>query len=333
MNTHHIHQERRTMLRRMSAVLAGAFVIGMTLSAPAVAQEKPSLRVLVGFPPGGSVDILARNLAEAMRDDFGTIIVENKPGAAGRIALAQLKAAKPDGLTVIVAPSPGFVLFPHIFKKLDYDPNKDFTPISQLASMPFGITTGPNTGVKTIAEMAAKAKADPINVTVGSSGEGSAGHVLSAWLGQAVNAKMTHVPFQGGAPANLAMLAGTVGYRIDALSETTDLHKTGKARILAVTSSKRYEQLPDVPTLKELGINLEASSWFAMFAPAGLPRDVQDRLNQAVVKAIKRPDFAEKLNKMGFEPNGTSAAQLAAQQKIDFDAWAIPAKAINLQLD
>lgn len=327
------HTRLLTTRRHLWRPLAAAVLAATLGSGAALAQDKPSLKVIVGFPPGGSVDVLARNLAEAMRDDFSAVVVENRPGAAGRIALGQIKATKPDGLTVIVAPSPGFVLFPHIFKKLPYDPLQDFTPISQLASQPFGITAGPGAGVRTIAEMADKARKDPNSATVGSSGEGSAGHVLSAWLEQLLGIKFNHIPFQGGAPANIAMLGGTVAYRIDALSETTEFHRSGKARLLAVTGARRDPQVPDVPTLVEQGVNMDASSWFGLFGPAGMPAEVVDRLNRAAVRAIKRPDVADKLLKLGFEPIGSTASELGMRLRNDFSAWEKPAKSTGLSIE
>lgn len=333
MKNHTTPTLRRTVLRPLAGMVMASLLGASMMAQPALAQDKPALKVIVGFPPGGSVDVLARNVAEAMRDDFSSVVVENRPGAAGRIALGQMKGTKPDGLTVIVAPSPGFVLFPHIFKKLDYDPNRDFTPISQLAAQPFGITAGLNANVKTVAEMTDKAKKDPNSATIGSSGEGSAGHVLGVWLGQLLNVNFTHVPFQGGAPANNAMLGGTVAYRIDALSETTEFHKGGKARLLAVTGAKRDPQVPDVPTLKELGVNMDASSWFGMFGPAGLPPEALDRISKSVIKAIKRPDVADRLLKMGFEPIGSTPGELGARLRADFSAWEKPAKGTGLSLE
>ncbi|MGA8514876.1 MAG: tripartite tricarboxylate transporter substrate-binding protein, partial [Burkholderiaceae bacterium] len=140
-----------------AAVLAGL----TALSLAAGAQDKPPLKILVGFPPGGSADVIARLIGDALRDDFGSVIVENKPGAAGRIALQQTKAAKPDGQTVVVLPSGPMVLFPHVYKKLDYDAVKDFTPVSLIARFQFGLVSGPATNVKTVPEMLAKAKSDP----------------------------------------------------------------------------------------------------------------------------------------------------------------------------
>lgn len=331
MNARQITWPRRTLLRA-GALAIGAGALAGGLPGAVFAQDKPVVKILVGFPPGGSVDVLARVVGEAMSGDFN-VIVENKPGAAGRITLGQLKAAKPDGQTLVIAPSPGFVLFPHLYKKLDYDPTRDFTPISELAIQPFAITTGASSGVKSMQELVEKAKANPASASFGSSGEGSAGHILGAWLDQLLGVKLAHVPFQGGAPATTAMLGGHVGYKIDALSETTDLHRSGKARILAVTGSRRDRQVPDVPTLKELGIAMEITSWFAMYGPAGMPKEVVDRLNASVTKAVKRPDVTEKLAKLGFETVGSTPAELANQQKVDFEAWGRPVRALGLSLD
>ena len=318
-----IQARRRALLQRLGALGIGMGAIALGVPGSLRAQDKPVVKILVGFPAGGSVDVLARVIGEAMGADFN-VVVENRPGAAGRIALGQLKAAKPDGLTLAVAPSPGFVLFPHLYKKLDYDATRDFTPICELAIQPFA---------KTMQELVEKAKANPAGATFGSSGEGSAGHILGAWLDQLLNVKLSHVPFQGGAPATVAMLGGHVAYKIDALSETTDLHRSGKARILAVTGSKRDPQVPNVPTLKELGINMEVTSWFGMFGPAGMPKDVVDRLSQSVMKAVRRTDVAEKLAKLGFETVGSTPTELAALQKVDFDAWGRPVKTLGLSLD
>lgn len=332
MNAKQTKLPRRALLKPLGALAMGVGAVILGLPAPAGAQDKPAVRILVGFPPGGSVDVIARVIGEAMRDDFNTV-VENKPGAAGRIALGQLKAAKPDGLTLAIAPSPGFVLFPHLYKKLDYDATRDFTPICELAIQPFAVTTGAASGVKTIQELADKARSNPGSATFGSSGEGSAGHILGAWLEQLLNVKLSHVPFQGGAPATVAMLGGHVAYKIDALSETTELHRTGKARILAVTGPRRDPQVPDVPTLKELGVNMEITAWFALYGPAGIPKDMVDRLSQSAIRAVKRPEVAEKLAKLGFQTVGSTPAELAAQQRIDFDAWGKPVKALGLSLD
>lgn len=311
-------------------------VIGFSLLAAlplAMAQDKPNLKILVGFPPGGSADTIARQIGIAMKDDYASVVVENKPGAAGRIALQQLKKSAPDGQTVIILPSGPMVLFPHVYKNVGYDAVKDFTPISLLARFQFGIVSGPGSNVKTIAEMLAKAKADPASASYGTPGAGSLPHFLGVMLEQTSGTALNHVPFQGGAPANTALLGGHIGYKMDVVSETAPFHKDGKVRIIAVTGSKRDAQIPEVPTLKEQGINMDATAWFAMYGPAGMPAATLAKLEGQVRKAVSRPEMREQLTKLGNEPIGSTSAELAAEQKADFARWEKPIKATGVLLD
>ncbi|HSV35925.1 MAG TPA: tripartite tricarboxylate transporter substrate-binding protein [Ramlibacter sp.] len=304
-----------------------------SLAMPAMAQDKPPLKILVGFPPGGSADVLARLVGDAIRDDFSQVIVENKPGAGGRIALAAVKAAKPDGQTVIILPSGPMVLFPHVYKKLEYDAVKDFTPISLLAHFQFGVVSGPSSNVKSVAEMLAKARTDPKSATYGSPGLGTLPHFMGVLMEQSAGVPMTHVPFQGGAPANTALLGGHIGYKFDVVSETAELHRGGKVRIIAVTGAKRDPQVPEVPTLKESGVNMEATAWFAMYAPAGVPRDVVAKLERSVAGAVKNPAMKDKLAKLGYEAVGSTSVELAAAQRADLARWEKPIKATGVSLD
>ena len=297
------------------------------------AQDKPTLKILVGFPPGGSADVMARLVADALRDDFSPIVVDNKPGAGGRIALNMVKNAKPDGQTVIVLPSGPMVLFPHVYKKLDYDAVKDFTPISQIARFQFGVVAGPASGVKNVSEMIAKAKANPGANSYGTPGAGTLPHFMGVLMEQSAGVQLNHVPFQGGAPANNALLGGHIDYKFDVVSETAELHHSGKARIIAVTGSKRDTQVPEVPTLKEAGIAMDATAWFAMYGPAGLQGDALARLERAMVKIVRQPAFKDKLVKLGYEPMGSNSTELAAAQKADLARWEKPIKATGVQLD
>ena len=299
----------------------------------AQAQDKTPLKILVGFPPGGSADVIARLVADALRDDFGPIVVDNKPGAGGRIALNMVKAAKPDGQTVIVLPSGPMVLFPHVYKKLDYDAVKDFTPVSQIARFQFGVVSGPATNVKNVAEMIAKAKSDPGNASYGTPGAGTLPHFMGVLMEQSAGISLNHVPFQGGAPANNALLGGHIGYKFDVVSETAEFHRTGKARIIAVTGGQRDPQVPEVPTLKESGVNMEATAWFAMYGPAGLKGEALTRLEKAMMKLARDPAVKDKMVKLGLEPIGSSSADLAAAQKADLARWEKPIKATGVQLD
>ncbi len=307
--------------------------LALALTLPAAAQEKPPLRILVGFPPGGSADIVARLLADAMRNDFGSVIVENKPGAGGRIALAATKSAKPDGQTVVVLPSGPMVLYPHVYKKLEYDPVKDFTPIAQIARFQFGVVSGPATQVKTIAEMRAKAKSDPATATFGSPGAGTLPHFMGVLLEQSAGIPLQHVPFQGGAPANTALVGGHIGYKFDVVSETVELHRNGKARIIAVTGATRDPQVPEVPTLKEQGVDMEATAWFAMYGPAGMAPDTVARIERAVSAAVRTPALTKRLAELGYEAIGAGSTELAAAQRADLNRWAKPIKSTGVQLD
>ncbi len=299
----------------------------------AQAQTKPPLKILVGFPPGGSADVIARLVADALKDDFSPVVVDNKPGAGGRIALGMVKNAKPDGQTVIVLPSGPMVLFPHVYKKLDYDAVKDFTPVSQIARFQFGVVGSPASGVKNVAEMIAKAKANPGANSYGTPGAGTLPHFMGVLMEQSSGIQLNHVPFQGGAPANNALLGGHIDYKFDVVSETAELHHSGKARIIAVTGSKRDTQVPDVPTLKESGINMEATAWFAMYGPAGLSGEALSRLEKAMVRIVREPALKDRLVKLGYDPIGSGSAELAAAQKADLARWEKPIKATGVQLD
>ena len=325
-----MHPTQLKLTRRILGIAA----MSLAMLSPAVqAQDKPPLKIMVGFPPGGSADILARMLADALREDFGTIVVENKPGAGGRIALNAVKVAKPDGQTVIVLPSGPMVLFPHVYKKLDYDAANDFTPVSQIARFQFGVVSGPASNVKNVAEMVAKAKMDAGKSSYGTPGAGTLPHFMGVLMEQSAGISLNHVPFQGGAPANNALLGGHIDYKFDVVSETAEMHRAGKARIIAVTGSQRDPQVPEVPTLKEAGVNMEATAWFAMYGPAGLKGEALTRLEKAMMKITRSPAMKEKMTKLGYEPIGSTSAELAAAQKVDLARWEKPIKATGVQLD
>ena len=225
-----------------SSALALTLSAAAALAAPAAQAQadKPPLRILVGFPPGGLADTLARLLAERLPAQLGGqgAVVDNKPGAAGRIAIEALKNSAPDGNTVIIMPSGPVVLFPQVYKKLGYDPVKDLAPISQLANIDFCVVSGPKSNVKSVAEMLTKAKADPSTGTFGSSGNGTVPHFLGLMMGEAAGIEMQHVPFQGGAPAMNALMGGHIGYAIDVVVESLEQHRAGKVRIIAVAGAR-----------------------------------------------------------------------------------------------
>ncbi|MGS5085018.1 Bug family tripartite tricarboxylate transporter substrate binding protein [Hydrogenophaga sp. A37] len=319
------------MHRRVLLTLPLALAAALAL--PAAAQDKPPLKIVVGFPPGGSADLLARLMAEGLKNDFSQVIVENKPGAAGRIALGLVKRAPADGQTVVLLPSGPMVLFPHVYKKLEYDAVNDFTPISLLAHFQFSVVAGAGVPVKNVKDMIARAKAEPGKGTYGTPGLGSLPHFMGVMFSQKAGAELNHVPFQGGGPANTALLGGHIDYKFDVVTETAELHRAGKVRIIGVTGSKRDPQVPEVPTLQEQGVDMVATAWFAMYGPAGLKPEVRDMLSAAVAKAVRTPALKAKLIEQGYEPVGSTPAELAAAQAADLKRWEGPIKATGVQLD
>jgi len=298
-----------------------------------IAQSAPPTKILVGFPPGGSADVLARLMAEAMSPALGTVLVDNKPGAAGRLAINAVKAAKPDGHTLLLVPSGPMVMFPHVYKKLGFDPAKDFTPVSLVARFQFGIAAGPASPAKNMAEMVALAKTKPDAATYGTAGQGTAPHFLGVMLEQTTGVPFLHVPFQGGAPANTALVGGHVGYKIDVVSETAELHRTGKVRVIAVTGAERDPQVPEVPTLKEQGIDMAISAWFGLYAPAGLAPDLATKIEKAASAAVRQPALREKLLKLGYVPVGSTGPELAAAQRADLASWRKPIQSTGISLE
>jgi tripartite-type tricarboxylate transporter receptor subunit TctC len=325
-----IRSNRRSLLK-LSALAAGATLAPFSVTQ---AQEKIPLKIIVGFPPGGSADILARLVAERIKGSLDRpVVVENKPGAGGRIALDTVRTAAPDGNTILLAPMGPFVLFPHTFKKLNYDAFTDFTPISQVANFQFAITAGSATTAKNIGELVSLAKADAKNANYGTAGAGTVPHFLGVMLSDAAGVQMTHVPFQGGAPAMVALVGGHVNYVVDTLTESLELHKSGRARVIAVSAATRAPQLPDVPTLREQGLNMEATGWFGVFGPAKLPADVINKVSAAIAVAMKEKDTQERLIKLGYEAVGSTPAALAAAHRADYARWEKPIKASGFTAD
>ncbi|MFM9999630.1 MAG: tripartite tricarboxylate transporter substrate-binding protein, partial [Burkholderiaceae bacterium] len=267
------------MKRRQIAAIAA--VLAIAVAAPAALAQDKTLKILVGFPPGGSVDMIARLLAEKLRVSLGqNVIIDNKPGAAGRVALSELKRSAPDGQTLALTPSAQLVLQPWIFQSLGYDPVKDFSAISRVTSFDFAVTAGPGAPAGDLKTVLTWMKANPNKSNYATSGAGTLPHFAGQLLAQAEGIQITHVAYRGGAPAVQDLLAGQVPLMIDTATETIEHHKTGKLRILAMTGEQRSASLPDVPTLKELGINVAADAFFGLYGPAGMPIDVVARIDR-----------------------------------------------------
>lgn len=319
------------MLNRRRLALAAA-ALASSLALPAFAQDR-SIKILVGFPPGGSADVIARLLAEKMRVTLNqNVIVDNKPGAAGRIVLGELKRAAPDGQTLVLTPSGAMVIAPWLYK-LDYDPVKDFTPISRVSTFDFAVTAGPGAPAGDLKTVLAWMKANPSKANYATSGAGTVPHFAGMLLSQAAGVQLTHVAYRGGAPAAQDLIGGQVPLMVDTASETIEHHKAGKVRILAVTGDTRMKALPDVPTLKEAGINTAADAFFGLYGPPGMAPDVVARLDKAVAEALKDPAVQEKIYSFGLVPNHAPSADLAATQVAHLKRWEAPIKASGFKAE
>ena len=236
------------------ALLAGVLCAGVG-SAQAQAKFDKPIRILVGFAPGGTADIIARVVAEKMTASVGQpVIVENRPGAIGRITADAVKAAAPDGTMIMVMPIGPMAVVPHVYKDITYDPIKDFTPIALGATFQFAIAAGPASGAKTWSEFAAWARANPTKAAYATSGAGSLPHFFGVLLGRGIGVEMVHVPYKGSAAYLNDLVGGQIPAAVDAIADLTELHRAGKVKVLASSGATRSTALPDVPTFNELGV-------------------------------------------------------------------------------
>ena len=307
-----------TALAASMTLFAAIAGVGVT---PAMAQAKfdKPIKLLVGFAPGGTADIIARVVAEKMTTSIGQpVVVENRPGAIGRITADAVKAAAPDGTTIMVMPIGPMAVVPHVYKDISYDPIKDFTPIALGATFQFAIAAGPASGAKTWAEFVTWAKANPSKAGYATSGAGSLPHFFGVLLSRGIGVEMIHVPYKGSAAYLNDLLGGQVPAAIDAIADLSELHRAGKVKILASSGAARSTALPDVPTFNELGVaGVEAMGWFGFFAPAKTPKPIVDALNVAINGALKSPDVAEKLSKLGMDHAFVAHAGLAHHEGLE----------------
>ncbi len=321
------------MQRRHLASLALLAAAG--LAAPAVmAQDKPPIRIVVGFPPGGSVDQVARLLADKMRVSLSqTVLIDNKPGAGGRIAMGEIKRAAPDGQTLVFTPSGPVATQPWLYKVLGYDPFKDFTPIALASTFDFALTVGPGAPAGDAKALFAWMKANPGKANYATSGAGSVPHFAGQLIGQSVGVPMVHVAYKGGAPAAADLMGGQIPLMVDTASETIEQHRSGKLRILAVTGEARSKSLPDVPTLKEVGINVTADAFFALYGQAGMAPDQVARISRAVGDALRAQDVQDKIMSYGLVAKYAGPDELAALQAVHYKRWEAPIKASGFQAE
>jgi tripartite-type tricarboxylate transporter receptor subunit TctC len=298
-----------------------------SLSFAANAQGIDQVKIINGFPAGGTADATSRRIGEKLGGTAYTknpAVVENKPGAGGRIACEVVKAANPDGATLLLTPYSMISIYPHIYSKLSYDPFKDFMPVSIAAVMTHALTVGPMVpaSVKTVKDYLAWAKANPDKANYGSPAAGSTPHFLAALLGLNTGVELKHVPYRGSAPAVAEMIGGQLASTSTPTGDALANHKAGKVRILATSGAKRTPFTPDVPTYAEAGFpELTTEEWFGFYAPAKTPAAVIASANAAINQALKDKTVIDSLALMGLVAQGSTPAEMEASQRAEFTRW------------
>ena len=315
--------------RVLACAIALATLFGLYGSPAARAQlgEQP-VRIVFPFAAGGSGDALARVLAEALRAGLDrTVIVENRTGAAGRIGVQAVKNAAPDGTTLLLTPIAPMSVYQHVYPSLGYDPIADFAPVTQIATFDFGLAVGPNVPAKSLKELVAWVKADPGRANFGTPGAGTLPHFFGVLFGRAAGLDLVHVNYRGSAAALTDLIGGQIPILVTTTTDLMENHKAGNIRVLATSDTQRSQFLPDLPTFKEAGYDIEGTGWYGMFLPAGTPADIVERYNKILVAAVKSPEISKRLIGFGLQPTGTSIADFTALQKADSARWAPAVKA------
>lgn len=309
-------------------------VLALGIAAAGAAQEGP-IRILVGFPPGGESDVIARLVVDRMRASLDApVIVENKPGGSGTLAAELLKNAAPDGRTLMVSPIAVTIFAPLTHARLRYDPVKDFAPVSLAANFQMALAVGPGSPAKTLQEYIAWAKARPSNGSYGVPLAGGPTHFFGVMLARATGADLTVVPYKGSAPFVSDLLGGQVPAGITVLSQLLKHHEAGKLKILATSGAQRSSIAPDVPTFRELGFAaIEGTGWQAFHTRAGTPRETIERLSGAIGSAIKSPQVSARLKALGLEPVGSTPDEMARQVAEDTSRWLPVVKASGFRAD
>jgi len=308
---------------------AFAMLAATIFACPLHAQigEQP-IRIIFPFTAGGSGDAAARLIADNMRTALNRpVIVENRPGADGRIGVRAVKEAVPDGNTLLLTPIAPISVYQYVYTHLDYDPINDFIPIAEVGTFDFGIAVGPQMEAKTLKDLVAWAKANPSQANFAIPAAGTLPNFLGVMFARAANIDLRAVPYHGSAAGLADLIAGHIPIEITTTADLVQMHKDGRIRVLATSGKERSPFLPEVPTLRESGYDLAATGWYGMFAPAKTPPEVVDRLNNAIIDAVRSPEFKDRMLAFGLQPTGTSAAAFAKIVEYDSELWAPAIKA------
>ena len=318
MNFHVLNQAAR-----IAALAAGIALCGL---APAAAQTQAfpaqPVKIVVPFPPGGTTDILARQLATELTQQWGQpVVVDNKPGASGTIFSEQLTRMPPDGYTLMLTAT-HHVINPGLYKSLKYNTRTDFTPIAEIAAVPNVLVVNPSFPAKNAQELVAYAKANPGKVNFGSAGTGGANHLAGELFKSSAGVSMVHIPYTGAAPALNDLLGGQIPIMFDSVPGVLPHIRAGKLRALGVTSLKRSPALPDVPTLDEAGLKgFEATAWFGLYAPGGMPPVLAAKINADVVRALNSEQVRGAFEKLGAQPGQMTQQQFADFVNAEISKW------------
>lgn len=311
------------MLRRHLLALGLIAAAALGATAPAAAQTDRQVRLLVGFPPGGGTDAIARLLAEKMKAELGSVIVENKPGAGGQLAAQALKAAPPDGNTIFLSHDHTISILPLVVKNAGYDTHKDFVPVAGFATFVNAFAVSGGTPAKSVDEYVAWVKGQGGKGAVGIPAPASTPEFLVKVVGEKYRLDLVAAPYRGSAPMMADMLGNQIAAGVGSVPDFIENHKAGKLRVIAVLGEKRQAAMPDVPTFAELGLKgFEDLPYYGLFAPAGTPKAALDQLADALRKAIAAPDVHERLTAMGLTVGFMSGAQLAERERAYAQVWA-----------
>ncbi|MSQ69981.1 MAG: tripartite tricarboxylate transporter substrate binding protein [Betaproteobacteria bacterium] len=320
---------------KTAASLTVTLLLLFATAGPACAQAYPArpIRIVVGFPPGGGNDLVARMFGAKMQETWGQpVVIENKPGANTIIAGEFVAKSAPDGHTLLVNATGGTTIIPSLYAKLPFDPQRDFIPISMIGIFPMIVAVNASVPALTLQEFIAYARANPGRINYGAGA--TAFQLATEMFKQMTGTSMNHIPYKGSAQTATALLAGEVQMSIIDTPPTLQHLKSGRLRALAVTTAKRVGSLADVPTVSEAGVpGYEMTIWISVFAPAGTPRDIVARLNAEIVRIVNLPDIREKLIAMGVEPVGNTSGELAEIIRIETAKFAQVIKAANIKAE